>query len=139
MICVLTTAKIIVDRGTQYKIKRHYCTPYRRSMTQYFFEKFFHISRVNCIQILKFSLLKGPFFLPDIICIVCAQLISIHRMPRSLRFKLTNPVVSFCSARVSAHILRTIAAALRAFNYLRYFAFECYRSRRNQYDKLHHR
>ena len=46
--------------------------------------------------------------------------------------------MSFCSAR-PANILRTIAAALRAFIYLRYFSYGCYRSRRNQYDKLHHR
>ena len=46
--------------------------------------------------------------------------------------------MSFCSAR-AANILRTIAAALRAFIYLRYFACGCYRSRRNQYDELHHR
>ena len=46
MICDLTTAKIIVDRRTQYKIKTHYFAPYRRSMTQYFFagELFSHLS-----------------------------------------------------------------------------------------------
>ena len=46
MICDLTTAKIIVDGGTQHKIKTHYFTPYRRSVTQYFFagELFLHPS-----------------------------------------------------------------------------------------------
>ena len=46
MIYDLTTAKIIVDRGTQCKIKTHYFTPFRRSMTQYFFagEFFSHLS-----------------------------------------------------------------------------------------------